>query len=56
VNLQEIDLPILPRGVKQSGWVDVAPRPDGSKWRLPYLFVTGAERGPVLVVTAGIHT
>lgn len=55
VNMQEIDLAKLPRGVKQTGWLDVAPRTDGSTWRLPFLYVTGAEKGSCLAVTAGVH-
>jgi predicted deacylase len=55
LNTQEFDLARLPRGVKQTGWLDVAPRPEGSTWRLPFLYVTGKAQGPVLVVTAGVH-
>lgn len=33
----------------------MAPRADGGLWRLPLLTVTGAELGPMLVVTAGVH-
>mgnify|MGYP001309543308 CR=1 FL=1 len=55
VNLQSLNLTQLPRNVKRTGWLDVAPRPDGSTWRLPFLYTTGAEDGPTLVVTAGVH-
>jgi predicted deacylase len=55
MSLKNIDLAKLPRGAKQTGWLDVAPRPDGGVWRLPFLYVTGKESGPRLVVTAGVH-
>ena len=50
-----IDIPNLPRGEKSTGWIDIAGRPDGGQWRLPYLYVTGQSDGPVLVVFAGVH-
>lgn len=49
------DIERLPRNTKQTGWLRVADRPDGSDWRLPYLYVTGRAAGPTLVVTAGVH-
>ena len=50
-----IDIPNLPRNQKTTGWIDVANRPDGGTWRLPYLSVTGETDGPTLVVVAGVH-
>ncbi len=50
-----IDIPNLPRNKKQTGWIDVAQRPDGGVWRLPYLSVAGQQDGPTLVVSAGVH-
>jgi predicted deacylase len=50
-----LDLASQPRSTKQTGWFDVAPRPDGGLWRLPYLYVTGHDTGPTLIVTAGVH-
>jgi predicted deacylase len=55
MHIQNIDLSQLPSGAKQTGWLDVAPRPDGSTWRLPFLYVTGNNQGPLLVVTSGVH-
>jgi predicted deacylase len=51
----EFDFVNLPRGEKRSGWLEVAPRADGSMWRLPLLTITGAKTGPTLVVLAGVH-
>lgn len=51
----QMDIPSLPRGQKTTGWIDVAQRPEGGHWRLPYLAVTGQSDGPTLVVTAGVH-
>ncbi len=53
--MNSLDVTQIPRGEKQTGWLDVAPRPEGSLWRLPYLFVAGESDGPTLVVTAGVH-
>ena len=55
IHVEKIDLTQLPRAVKQTGWIDVASRPDGCSWRLPFLYVTGSREGPVLVVTSGVH-
>ncbi len=55
MHIQDIDLSKLPAGVKQTGWLDVAPRPDGSTWRLPFLYITGDKPGPRLIVTSGVH-
>lgn len=44
-----------PRNRKQTEWATVSPRADGSAWRLPLLTISGAEPGPTLVVTAGVH-
>jgi len=48
-------IPNLPRHQKAQAWVPVAPRADGGEWQLPLLTLTGAEQGPTLVVTAGVH-
>ena len=53
MHFNEFDLLILPRNQKQTDWLTVATRTDGSEWRLPLLYVTGAQPGPTLVVTAG---
>ena len=55
MHIHDIDLTQLPPSVKQTGWLDVAPRPDGSTWRLPFLYVTGHNPGPLLIVTSGVH-
>ncbi len=49
------DLDRLPPGRKETGWLNVASRPDGGDWRLPFLCVTGAKAGPTLLVIAGVH-
>lgn len=33
----------------------MAARADGGQWQLPLLYVTGAQNGPTLAVTAGVH-
>jgi predicted deacylase len=53
--MQEFDLPALPGGAKTTGWLSVAPRADGSWWRLPVLAASGSKDGPTLVVLAGVH-
>lgn len=55
MHFSEFDIPHLPRGRKETGWLEVASRPDGSAWRLPLLYVTGASAGPTLIVTAAVH-
>ncbi|MFN8444567.1 MAG: succinylglutamate desuccinylase/aspartoacylase family protein [Caldilineaceae bacterium] len=55
MHFNEFDLLILPRNHKQTDWLTVATRTDGSEWRLPLLYVTGAQPGPTLVVTAAVH-
>ncbi|MEZ4678519.1 MAG: M14 family metallopeptidase [Caldilineaceae bacterium] len=45
----------LASGRKEQLWLDVATRADGSMWRLPLLYITGALAGPTLVVTAAVH-
>lgn len=50
-----MDLLNLPRNQKSADWATVASRADGGMWRLPLLTVTGAEPGPTLIVTAGVH-
>ncbi|CAN5469629.1 succinylglutamate desuccinylase/aspartoacylase family protein [soil metagenome] len=55
MHFSEFDIPLLARGLKQTGWLEVATRTDGSAWQLPLLYVTGHEAGPTLVVTAAVH-
>jgi len=55
MNFQNFDISTLPRNHKQSGWLTVATRADGSEWRLPLLYATGRQPGPTLVVTAAVH-
>lgn len=55
MHFNEFDLPTLPRNHKQTDWLTVATRTDGGEWRLPLLYVTGAQPGPTLVVTAAVH-
>ncbi len=43
------------RNQKTQAWITIAPRADGGDWRLPLLTITGAQAGPTLVVTAGVH-
>ncbi len=55
MHFSEFEIPNLGRGRKQTGWLEVATRTDGSTWQLPLLYVTGHEPGPTLVVTAAVH-
>ena len=55
MHFRDFDVSTLPRNYNGMDWLDVAPRADGSLWRLPFMVITGAETGPTLVVTAGVH-
>lgn len=55
MHFQELDVLNLPRNAKEAGWLEVAPREGGGDWRLPYLYVTGAAAGPMLVVLGAVH-
>lgn len=55
MDLGDLDVSQLPRGRKETGWLEVASRPDGGDWRLPFLYVTGKADGPTLLVIAGVH-
>jgi predicted deacylase len=55
MHFQDLDIPNLPRNHQVTDWLDVATRADGSLWRLPFMVITGAKKGPVLLVTAGVH-
>ncbi len=55
MHIQGFDISELPPSEKTTGWLEVAPRADGSAWRLPLLYVTGVTSGPILVVTAAVH-
>jgi len=55
MHFQNFDIPSLPSNHKQTDWLTVATRTDGGEWRLPLLYVTGAEPGSILVVTAAVH-
>ena len=51
----DLDIAQLPRNSKMATRLEVASRPDGGAWCLPFLYVTGKEAGPTLVVVAGVH-
>ena len=55
MHIRDLEIDELPRGAKQSAWLDIAGRADGGNWRLPLLTVIGAETGPTLLVLAGVH-
>lgn len=55
MHFRELDIPHLPRSHQGMDWLDIAPRTDGSMWRLPFMYVSGVEAGLTLVVTAGVH-
>lgn len=55
MHFRDFSIPHLPRGQKQTGWLEVAGRADGSAWQLPFLYVTGQQPGPTLIVTAAVH-
>lgn len=50
-----LDLTALTAQSKSTGWLPIAPRPDGSMWQLPVLAARGATDGPTLLVLAGVH-
>jgi uncharacterized protein len=52
---QALEVSRLPRGQKETTWLEVAGRPDGGPWRLPFLYITGVSSGPTLLVIAGVH-
>lgn len=53
-NLKIGDLNLSP-GQKGAGFLEVAPRGDGSALRLPLLAALGAGPGPILTVSGGVH-
>jgi len=55
MHFREFKIPNLPAAQKATDWLEVAGRADGSAWRLPLLYITGAQAGPTLVVTAAVH-
>jgi predicted deacylase len=55
MNIQDLDVSQLPRGRRETDWLEVVSRPDGGDWRLPFLYVTGRADGPTLLVIAGVH-
>lgn len=55
MHFRDFDIPTLPCGRKETDWLTVASRTDGSVWQLPLLYVTGIQPGPTLVVTAAVH-
>ena len=48
MHIRDFDFQRLPRGVKQSLWLDITACNDGGNWRLPLLSVTGEGEGPDL--------
>lgn len=55
MHFRDFDPDSLPRGEKARLWLEVAPRADGGRWRLPLLSVAGVSDGPTLLVLAGVH-
>ncbi len=55
MHFQDFDVSQLPQNYEAMDWLDVAPRTDGSMWRLPLMAMTGATAGPTLLVIAGVH-
>lgn len=55
MHIRDFEIDKLPRGAKQSAWLDIMRRSDGGYWRLPLLTVIGADAGPTLLVLAGVH-
>lgn len=45
----------LKRGVKGKGWLDVSALPGGGSIRIPWMAIRGAQNGPTLTVSCGIH-
>ncbi len=55
MHIQDLDIKALPPGSRATDWLDIALRPDGSSWRLPFLHAKGLSDGPMLLVIAGVH-
>ena len=55
MHFEDFSIPTLPRNQKETHWLVVASRADGSEWRLPLLTISGVKPGPTLVVTAAVH-
>ena len=55
MHFQDFDLPTLPRGHQQTGWLEVATRADGRGWQVPVLYVTGRPPAPTLIFAAAAH-
>jgi predicted deacylase len=55
MHIQDLNVAAVPKGTKDATWLDVASRPDGGAWQLPFLCVKGRTDGPTLLVIAGVH-
>ena len=53
--VDQLEVGALGKGHRLTGWLNVASRPDGGQWRLPFLCVRGKQDGLTLVVIAGVH-
>ncbi len=55
MRMSDLDLARPSGPGKRTEWLEVASRPDGGDWRLPFLRVMGKADGPALLVIAGVH-
>lgn len=55
IYFQDLIVSQLPIASKATTRLRVATRSDGGTWHLPFLYVTGAQDGPTLLVIAGVH-
>ena len=55
VAVEAFDVQSLPRGVKHTLALGIAPLPGGEMLQLPLLAAVGAQPGPTVVALAGIH-
>ncbi len=48
-------IPLAPAGQRRSGYFTFASEPELARYQWPYFSLAGAQPGPTLLVTAGIH-
>jgi predicted deacylase len=53
--IKDLDAFLGARGTRQSGWLQVSTRSDGSPFGIPVNAIIGKEKGPTLVIEACIH-
>jgi hypothetical protein len=53
--IDRLDVNDIAAGSVQRFWFRAGMSPDGQPWLVPVVVVKGAQRGPRLLLTAGIH-